>query len=295
MRRLALLTTLGLFGFSASADAAGLRLQRLDRATQPAVGSPQHGTIAYSKAPGSVTARGPGRARRTYPVPAHCTVGGAVAANVVALRCSLAQGPVMTIMNLTSAALSPPLGLPGTPDYASALGSRWAIVEGMDVSEITRRLIDWRTQRMIDLNGADPYGPRHYLDLDSAEPGRRLCAPIRRAQIGNILPTYRTLQKAGAWTLTTQRVQGPRLQRCGSRTTRTFPYPNVVLGRDFVGYIARGKVVYLDLRNGRRTSVAWPGASPPATAYPPALAAAGRRLIVSAAGAAGYTIYASRP
>jgi len=104
------------------------------------------------------------------------------------------------------------------------------------------------------------------------------CAPIRRRIGGGIDDIkYLPLTKQSQWTLHATSSGGAYVQRCRSRRTLRLPrVSSAVLGIDFVGYLQRRRIVYLDLRSGRRSSRAWP------TEQTPLLAAAGRRLIISA-------------
>lgn len=177
-----------------------------------------------------------------------------------------------------------PLTLPaGWSGAITHLGARWAMVDGASSPDglhslATRLVIDWRTQRAVGLGRTDPFGARRYVDLDAAAGSRRLCAPLRRRVAGGIEDIkYLSLERNGRWTISATPMGAAYVQRCATLSRRRLPrVSSPVLGTDFVGYLQDRRIVYLDLRTGRRMTRAWP------SRQSPRLAAAGRRLIISA-------------
>jgi hypothetical protein len=206
------------------------------------------------------------------------------------VACSSATSPV--IINLVDGRLTP-LNIPGAE--FDALGTNWALVDQyVSTSDnphtvILRQLFNWHTRRTISLGRDDRYGPRRYIDLEQAHPGRALCSPVRRVKSRDGSDSrYAPVSKIGAWTLTADPGNDAVLQRCGRHATKHFSFKTQpVLGKDFIGYLSRRTIVYLDLRTGTRHSTRWPAGSKPT------LAAAGRRLIVSTTTTGSHVLYRS--
>ncbi len=115
--------------------------------------------------------------------------------------------------------------------------------------------------------GNDP--AHQVLDLDAPTAVRRLCAPILADPDTPLVPI-------GRWVARSQPA-GWEVQRCGSRRVirAATSWRDPVLGRDAFAYRTGRRIVYRDLRTGRRRSGAWP------TSHVPALAMFGRRVVVS--------------
>jgi hypothetical protein len=278
-----------------TASAAGLRLERLAVASSAAVASAEHRTTAYLSAPGTLVVGVAGRGEQSMAISPAC-IPTATTTRTVAMRCTLQDGERNMVLDLETRTVTP-LQLPsGVSGRIASIGERWAVVDARsspdDLHVVqSRLLIDWHTQRIVSLGRDDPYGAHRYIDLDAAEPGRRLCSPVARIlENGFDDMKYAEVAKQGAWTLTYESLHGPLVQRCGQRTRRRLPrVSQPVLGNDFVGYVDGHRVIYLDLRTGRRQTRAWP------TGQRPELAAAGRRLIISAPIPGGtYRLYRSR-
>lgn len=278
----AMLTGALVLALASTATAAEFRVEALGTHGSIAVGSSGHPTTAYLASPGQLAVGSAGRATRSVAVPVGCTPVAA-APQAIALTCSTATVAVPAVYDLRRGALSAlelPTGLSG---HVTGIGNRWAMIFAASSPDelhvvATRLLIDWRTQRTVSLGREDPFGAGRSIDLDASGGARRLCAPIRRRTGGGIDDIkYLELTKAGRWTLNITDDGISYVQRCGTRrTTPLGLVQNPVLGNDFVGYIKNRRIVYLDLRTGKRTTRAWP------TGQTPTLAAAGRRLIISA-------------
>jgi hypothetical protein len=176
--------------------------------------------------------------------------------------------------------LTIPAGLSGS---ITDLGARWAMVRASSSPDglhslATRLVIDWRTQRALSLGRTDPFGAARYVDLDAATASRLLCVPLRRRLAGGIDDIkYLPVERNGRWTLSATATGAAYVQRCGTQSRRRLPRASSpVLGVDFVGYLESRRIVYLDLSTGRRMTRVWPSSETPQ------LAAAGRRLIISA-------------
>jgi hypothetical protein len=269
---------------SAAASASRLRLDRFAEAQSAAVGGGGNATVAYLTAPGTVTVRAPGKQPRLYAAPVGCAPSEV---SFRAVACS------SVVINLVDGDLTP-LGIPGA--VFDALGDNWALVDQYVSTDenphtvILRLLFNWRTGRTISVGRDDRYGPRRYIDLDQAHPGRALCSPVRRVRSRDGSDSrYAPVTKIGAWTLTADPGNDAVLQRCGRHATKHFSFKTQpVLGTDFIGYLSARTIVYLDLRTGMRRSTPWPDASKPT------LAAAGRRLIVSTTTTTGsHVLYQS--
>lgn len=294
-RALLSLIAIGVLAVPGTAAAAQLRLERFAVGSSPAVASGDHRTTAYLSAPGMLVVGTAGRGERSTAISPAC-IPTAAAAKAVALRCTAQDGERNVVLDLaTQQAI--PVALPsGVSGRITSIGERWAVVDARsspdDLHVVqSRLLIDWRTQRSVSLGRDDPYGAHRYIDLDATDPGRRLCSPVARIlENGYDDMKYVEIAKQGAWTLTYESLHGPLVQRCGQPTRRRLPrVSQPVLGNDFVGYLDGRRVVYLDLRTGKRQIRAWP------TSQRPELAAAGRRLIISAPAAGGsYRLYRSR-
>ncbi len=157
-----------------------------------------------------------------------------------------------------------PITPPGNRVYGpvEAVGSRRLRVSGSDRGEdphaSRRYLVDWRSgaekeiEGDMSASGAFPgTDPRHQiLDLDAASAVSRLCAPIV-ADVNAPL----SIVRIGRWVL--QDTDAWRLQRCGSRHVTTAPagWRDPVIGRDAFAYRSGRRIVYHDLRNGRRRSL----------------------------------------
>lgn len=240
-------------------------------------------TTAYVSAPGRLQVGSAGRHAVARAVPSQC-LPTAVTASAVALSCVLPDRPYTpAVMDLSTGAIAVLPSLNDLTGLITRIGAAWVSFAGFsspdDVHVVnTRRLVNWRTQRTVSLGAGDPFGSRRRIDLDLSEPSRRLCTPLRRGRDGDIFDDirYYPLVQQGRWALTIGNVTA-RVRRCGSsHRTLLKRGQGAVLGVDFVGYITRTRVVYLDLRTGKRSSRPWP------TAYKPKLAAAGRRLLISA-------------
>jgi hypothetical protein len=268
---------------ASTATAAELRVESLGTQGSIAVGSPVHRTTAHLASPGQLAVGLAGRATRSVAVPIGCTPVAA-APQAIALTCTTTS-PVMVsaVYDLQRSVLIPLKLPPGLSGHVTDIGNRWAMISAASSPDelhlrSTRLLIDWRTEHAVSLGRDDPFGASRHVDLDASSGARRLCAPIRRRTdkgVDNF--KYLQLTKVGRWTLNSTDEGRSYVQRCGTRrTTNLSRVQNPVLGNDFVGYIKDRRIVYLDLRTGKRTTRAWP------TSQTPALAAAGRRLIISA-------------
>ena len=219
-------------------------------------------------------------------VPVGCTPVAA-AARAIALTCRASVNQQIVneqiVYDLDRGAIVPltiPAGLSGS---ITDLGARWAMVRASSSPDglhslATRLVIDWRTQRALSLGRTDPFGAARYVDLDAATASRRLCVPLRRRLAGGIDDIkYLPVERNGRWTLSATATGAAYVQRCGTQSRRRLPRASSpVLGVDFVGYLESRRIVYLDLSTGRRMTRVWPSSETPQ------LAAAGRRLIISA-------------
>ena len=279
--RIALLALVGVMSLCATAMAAELRLERLGTQRSAAVASSEHRTSAFLSSAGRLIVGSAGRGARTVAVPVGCTPVAA-AARAIALTCTASVNQQI-VYDLDRGAIVPltmPAGLSGS---ITDLGARWAMVREASSPDglhtlATRLVIDWRTQRTVSLGRTDPFGAGRYVDLDAATASRRLCAPLRRRVDGGIDDIkYLRLERNGRWTLSATATGAAYIQRCGTQSRRRLPRASSpVLGMDFIGYLQDRRIVYLDLRTGRRMTRAWP------SSQTPQLAAAGRRLIISA-------------
>jgi hypothetical protein len=278
-----LIASLAVLGaLSSTATAAELRLERLGTQHSVAVASGEHRTSAFLSSAGRLVVGSAGRSGRTVAVPVGCTPVAA-AARAIALTCATSVDQQIAVYDLdrgVTVPLTMPAGLSGA---ISHLGARWAMVDASSSPDglhslATRFVIDWRTQRTVSLGRTDPFGARRYVDLDAATASRRLCAPLRRRVAGGIEDIkYLALERIGRWTINFTPMGAAYVQRCATLSRRRLPrVSSPVLGTDFVGYLQNRRVVYLDLRTGRRLTRAWP------TSQAPRLAAAGRRLLISA-------------
>lgn len=283
------LAAAALLAAAAPAGAAQqLRLKRLALSPAPPVASGKSGGLAYLLSATSLRVRRSGEPARAYEVPRGCEPG-AIGDGAVALVCPFAATaaagaapqvvPLTVVLTERDGALRP-LAAPAGVTYSDvhAIGRHWLRVSSYDVPDEvhlveTVWLVNWRDGRRIEWGGSHGHGPpplapAEYANLDAREPRRLLCAPLLRDRDADVV------ERIGAWVL--QRGVDVALQRCGrSRAERDWRRRQAVLGRDAFAYLGGRRIVYRDLRRGRRYVRTWPaGPDPRLQMY-------GRRLVVS--------------
>lgn len=235
---------------SASArDGSVLRLMPQEFAVRPAVAAPESARVLVQKEPDMLEVRVPGSAVRRLSVPgcslitraaardAFCSVVGSTSDPQLV---DLATGTLQTVALPQLAATGQYIG------GFEAAGTRWLAATARGAGTPEPVLVNRATGSLTHLTGQFAVGRQDQLDLDRANPVRRLCAPVVRAGrgAGNVL----SVVELDGWTLQAT-VRGTRLQRCGSGATRSLP-TGAVLGR---GYVAsrQGATVHVQrLKDG---------------------------------------------
>lgn len=272
---LALTVTLSI---AAPARAAELRLERLATSSQPPVASGKSGGLAYLLSPTSLRVRRTGQPARAYAVPAGC-VPSAMGADVVALaHCPAEPGRFRTEVLDESDGSIVTVREPANQvfDSAAVVGSHWLLMYGGEGRASRRYLVGWRTGQVIELEsflgpvGGEPFGVREYINYDTPDPFRRLCAPVRR-----VLGQPIIVERIGRWVMQSEFGGRAWLQRCSSRQVIGSPHwRDEAFGRDALGYRIGRRLVLRDLRANRRLSGPWPNPD-----RSPRLAMYGRRLV----------------